>query len=199
MQLLQRISHITFVGLAALMTIGCAKGQEPARQALDQIRGVLERAAIDGRNYWPEKVIVVQLEAAKLSASFDRKDYSAVIAGAPMVLNDANSLLAAVAAKKKERVEELARQWSTLDATFPPLVAAVKLRIDTLSKSGLRRKGVNLYRAEASIAVGSALWDKAETAFESGQLEDAVALLKVAKPKTDEAAAELQMTFPVAD
>ena len=80
MPLLQRIAHFTLVSLAALMTSACAKGQEPARRALDQLRSVFECATIDGQQYSPEKVIFVQDEAAQLSISFDQKDYSAGIA-----------------------------------------------------------------------------------------------------------------------
>jgi anti-sigma factor ChrR (cupin superfamily) len=108
-------------------------------------------------------------------------------------------LVAAVSVKRQEAAAGLLREWTTLDASLPPLVAAVRVRIDMLTKIKLPRKGIDLSRAKASIAVGDALWDKAESAFESGQLEDAVALIKDAKPKAEAAAAALQLTYPGTD
>ena len=192
----RRALKFTLLSLVTLMTVACTNGEEPARLALDQIRNVLDRTSVDARKYLPEKLLFVQDEAATLSVSFDQKNYSAVIAGAPVVLSDANTLVTAVVAKRREAVAELVRQWSILDASLPPLVAAVRVRIDKLNKTQRRRKGVDLSRAQASIAAGDALWDEAECAFDSGRIEDAIALLKDAKPKAEEAAAALQLTFP---
>jgi hypothetical protein len=70
---LQRIAYFTLLSLAALMTMACEKGQEPTMRALDQIRGVLEPASIDGQKYLPEKVVLVQDDAAKLRRRLTRK------------------------------------------------------------------------------------------------------------------------------
>jgi hypothetical protein len=131
-----------------------------------------------------------------LKSSFDRKDYSAVLAGSPAVLAEAKGLVAAVSIKKQEATAGLVREWTTHDASLPPLVAAVRIRIDMLTKTKSSRNGVDCSRARANIAVGNALWDRAEAAFESGQLEDAVTLLKDAKMKAEAAEAALRLTHP---
>jgi len=134
-------------------------------------------------------------QSGVLKTSFDQEDYSAVLAGSPAVLADAKGLVAAVSVKRQEAAAGLLREWTTLDASLPPLVARCECyrHVDQDQTPG---KGIDLSRAKASIAVGDALWDKAESAFESGQLEDAVALIKDAKPKAEAAAAALQLTYP---
>ncbi len=199
MQLSQRTPHFVMLSFVGLMTVACAKNQEPAKQALAEIDSFVKQASTDARRYLPEQAAMVHDKVAVLKTSFDQEDYSAVLAGSPAVLADAKGLVAAVSVKRQEAAAGLLREWTTLDASLPPLVAAVRVRIDMLTKIKLPRKGIDLSRAKASIAVGDALWDKAESAFESGQLEDAVALIKDAKPKAEAAAAALQLTYPGTD
>jgi hypothetical protein len=198
-QLSQRTPHFVMLGLVGLMTVACAKNQEAAKQALAEIDHFAKQASTDAPKYLPEQAAIVQGKVATLKTSFDLKDYSAVLAGSPAVLADAKSLVAAVSAKKREATARLVREWTTLDASLPPLVAAVRMRIDILTRTKRPRNGVDLSRAKASFADGNALWDKAESAYESGQLENAVALLKDAKPKAEAAAAALQLTHPGTD
>jgi hypothetical protein len=199
MQLSQRAPHFVMLGLVGLMTVACAKNQEAARQALAEIDNFVKQVSTDAPRYLPEQAAIVQSKVAALKASFDLEDYSAVLAGSPAVLAAAKGLVAAVSAKKREATARLVREWTTLDASLPPLVAAVRVRIDLLTRTNRQRNGIDLSRAKASFADGNALWDEAESAYESGQIEDAVALLKDAKPKAEAAAAALQLTPPGTD
>ena len=81
---------------------------------------------------------------------------------------------------------------------YLPEQAAI-VRIDRLTKANRKQRGLDLSGAKASMAAGNERWDEAESTFQSGQLADAVALLKDAKPKAEAAAAALQLNFPDAD
>lgn len=199
MQLAQRTRPFVILSLAGLIAVACAKNREPAERALMEIDNIVKQASADATRYLPDREAIVRAEVAELKASFEQADYSAVLARSPAVLAEVKDLATAVSLKKQEVTSELIREWTTLDASLPPLIGAVRVRIDMLTKSKIPRKGVDLTRAKESIAAGDALWDKAESAFESGQLEDAVALLKDAKPEAEAAAAALQLTTPDSD
>jgi len=63
---------------------------------------------------------------------FDRKDYAAVLSGAPAVLGAAQGLEGAAAAKKAEQKRQLGERWTGLAAVLPDHVNAVQRRIDLL-------------------------------------------------------------------
>lgn len=185
------------LGLVMLVAAGCSRDRQSAERALAEIDTVVAQASL--HKYVPEQAAVVQSEIAALKSSFDRRDYSAVLAASPAVLAEATRLAAAAVARKQQADANLIKEWTALDASMPPLVSTVRVRIDALSKSKHQRKGVDLPTAKQRIAAGIELWDMAEAEFESGQFEQAVALLKDAKPKAESAAAALGIALPAED
>jgi hypothetical protein len=190
---LPRVANtLLLIGIASL-TAGCAGQKEPAKLALEQVNTEMEMASPDALRYLPGQAIFVQKEVAKLNASFEAQDYPTVVADSPVVLVDAKHLLAAATAKRQAVVMQLAHEWTTLDASLPPLFAAVRTRLDALSNVRRGPKGVDVSAVKTDFAEGSALWDKGEAFFDAGRIEDAVATLKDAKPKVEAAAAALQL------
>jgi hypothetical protein len=183
---------LLFVGIAWL-TAGCAGQEGPAKLALDQINTEMEMASPDALKYLPDQTIFVRKELARLNASFEAQDYPTVLADSPAALVDAKHLVAAATAKRHTVVMQLVHEWTTLDASLPPLFSAVRTRLDALSKVRHGPKGVDVTTVKTDFAEGSALWDKGEVLFDAGRIEDAVASLKDAKPKVEAAAAALQL------
>ena len=192
----QSTSSFLIVGCAALLVSACTSQMEPAQQALVDINRALAAASPDATKYIPDQVASVQGKLTDLDASYDKQDYAAVLAGAPAVLAEAKDLASAAAAKKAEIIKSLKDEWTGLEASLPPLVAAVKTRVDALSKKKRVAKGVDLAAAKSSLADATALWDKAQAAYMAGKVEDAVPGAKDAQAKAESAAAALRLKLP---
>ncbi len=104
-----------------------------AKIAIDNINATLAATSADAQKYVPDQLTAVQGKVAALTASYDKKDYGAVMGGAPGVLADVNGLATAIAAKKDEMLKALGDQWRNLAAAIPQSVTAVQTRIDELS------------------------------------------------------------------
>jgi hypothetical protein len=180
---------------AAILIVACANQMEPAKNDLDNINSTLSAATPDAQKYIPDRLASAQSDVAKLTASFDKKDYAAVVAGAPAVLAEVNSLTGAAAAKKDESLKAIGNEWRSLEASVPQSVTAVQTRIDALSKTKRVPKDIDLGAAKSGLADATSAWEKAQSAFKSGNAEDAVAAAQDAKTKLDSAAAALKLNL----
>lgn len=190
---LHKLSGLVVAAVAAL-AVACANQMEPAQKALDGLGNAVTAADAAGASrYIPDQFSAVQAKVGELKAAFDKKDYAAVLAGAPAVLGEAQALIGAAAAKKDEVVKAATAEWTTLGASLPQLVEAVKSRVAVLGKSKHLPAGVDLEAAKTGLADATAAWD---TAQKAGNVEDAVAAARDAKAKAEAAAAALKLTLP---
>jgi hypothetical protein len=180
----------------AILVVACANPMEPAKNALDNINANLAAASPDAQKYIPDQLTSVQTKVAGLTASFENKDYAAVVAGAPAVLAEVNGLPGAAAAKKDEVLKALGNEWRSLAASVPQSVTAVQTRIDALSKAKHVPKDIDLTAAKSGLTDATSTWEKAQSAFKSGNASDAVTVAKDAKTKLDSAAAALKLNLP---
>ena len=181
---------------AAILIVACTNQMEPAKNALDNINASLAAVSADAQKYVPDQFASAQSKVAALAASYDKKDYPAVLASAPAVLREVNGLSGAAAAKKDELLRAVGNEWRGLEASVPQSVTAVQTRVDELSKTKHAPKGIDLAAAKSGLADATSGWEKAQTAFKSGNAEDAVTAGKDAKSKIDSAAAALKLDLP---
>jgi hypothetical protein len=152
----------------------------------------------DAQKYVPDQLASVQSKVAVLTDSYDKKDYGAVMGGAPAVLTEVNALSVAVAAKKDEILKALGDEWRSLAASIPQSVTAVQTRIDELSKGKHVPKDIDLAAAKSGLADATLGWENAQSAFKSGNATDAVPMAKDAKSKLESAAAAVKLNLPQA-
>jgi hypothetical protein len=183
---------------AAMLIVACANEREPARNALDNINSKLSAVSADAQQYVPDQLTQAQGKVADLNASFDKKDYAAVVARAPAVLAEVQGLAGATAAKKDEILKTLGSEWRSLAVSIPQSVTAVQARIDELSKSRHLPKDVDLGAAKSALADAGSSWDKAQSVFKAGNAADAVTAAKDARSKLESSAAALKLTLPEA-
>src|ERR1700730_15556578 len=181
---------------AAILLAACVSEMEPAKYALDNINATLSAVSADAQQYVPDLLASAQSKVAELTASYEKKDYAAVVKSAPAVLTEVNGLAGAVAAKKDEHLKALGTEWRSLAASVPQSVTAVQTRIDALSKTKRAPKDVDLSAAKSGLTNATSVWDKAQSAFKSGNVEDAVAAAKDAKSKLESAAGALKLNLP---
>lgn len=163
---------------AALVLSGCTTQKEPAQRAISDIEAVVFTAGAEAGKYVPEQMADVQTGVGKLTASFDRKDYAAVLAEAPAVMSAAQGLAAAAAARKAELARALEEQWSGLAEKLPEHLAALQSRIDALGQKSNKKlaAGMDLDAARDDLSRGASLWSKAQASFATGNLSEAVAI-----------------------
>ena len=191
----QRITGFLTLCSVAILFVACANQMEPAKNALDNINTTLNSVSADAQKYVPDQFAQAQTNVAALSASFEKKDYAAVVARAPAVLAEVKGLAGAAAAKKDEMVKELGNEWRSLAASVPQSLSAVQTRIDALSKTKHVPKDVDLGAAKSGLADATSAWDKAQEAFKSGNPADAVAAAKDAQGKLASAASALKLNL----
>jgi hypothetical protein len=191
----QRITGFLTLCFVAILFVACVNQMEPAKNALDNINTTLNSVSADAQKYVPDQFTQAQSKVAALTASFEKKDYAAVIAGAPAVLAEVRGLPDAAAAKRDEMVKELGNEWRSLAASVPQSLSAVQSRIEDLSKTKRVPKGVDLGAAKSGLADANSAWDKAQEAFKAGNPADAVTAAKDAQGKVASAAAALKLNL----
>jgi hypothetical protein len=191
----QRITGFLTLCSIAILFVACANQMEPAKNALDNINTTLNSVSADAQKYVPDRFADAQTKVAALTASFEKKDYAAVVAGAPAVLAEVNGLTGAASAKKDEMVKALGNEWRSLAASVPQSLGAVQTRIDALSKTKHVPKDIDLGAAKSGLADATSAWDKAQEAFKAGNPADAVTAAKDAQGKVASAAAALKLNL----
>jgi hypothetical protein len=190
----QRITGFLTLCSVAMLFVACVNQMEPAKNALDNINNTLNSVSADAQKYVPDQFTQAQAKVAALSASFEKKDYAAVIARAPAVLAEVRGLSDAAATKRDEMVKELGNEWRSLAASVPQSISAVQSRIDDLTKTKRVPKGVDLGAAKSGLADANSAWGKAQDAFKAGNPADAVTAGKDAQGKVASAAAALKLS-----
>jgi hypothetical protein len=168
------------IAVAALLLAACASQMEPAQRSISDIEAALSSAASDAAKYVPDQLTDVRRELGDLKATFDRQDYAAVLKAAPAVMERAQGLKISAAAKKAELTQALGEEWSGLAARLPGFMTTIQSRIEFLAKKSSRQMaaGIDLDAARGSLSEDSSVWSKAQAAFATGNLAEAVTTAK---------------------
>jgi hypothetical protein len=153
---------------------------EPAQRSISDIEAALSTAASDAAKYVPDQLTDVRRELGDLKATFDRQDYAAVLKAAPAVMEQAQGLASQAKAKKDELTQALSEEWSGLAARLPGYMTTIQSRIEYLTKRSSRKMaaGIDLDAARGSLSEDSSVWSKAQAAFATGNLGEAVTTAK---------------------
>ena len=109
MSLMARYRHPAYAAIAIAVSVlaGCAGQMEPAQRSIGDIEAIVIAASSEAAKYVPDQLTDVQGKLGELKASFDKKDYSAVLRNAPAVMSAAQGLAGAAAAKEQELMKAL--------------------------------------------------------------------------------------------
>ena len=183
------------LGLAVLMLGACTSQREPAQIALGDIEAVIVASSADAAKYAPDQLMDVQRTAGRLQASFDAKDYAAVLTAAPEAMAAAHGLISAAAAGRAASNKALNEQWTALAVTVPDYMTAIRRRIDLFGKKSSKRlaAGIDLGMATNRLDSASSLWSKAQAAFATGNLSEAVSTAQRLKMDLENQAGPLML------
>ncbi|HEY2463393.1 MAG TPA: hypothetical protein VGI32_04995 [Steroidobacteraceae bacterium] len=190
-----RIGRFGLVSLAAIILTACAGQKEPAEKLIGDIQASVTAASTEAAKYIPEQLMDVQTQLAALKASFDKKDYAAVVSNAPPVLAAAQSLATAAAEKKDAALKALDDKWTALAGSVPEYLTAIQNRIDFLGKKANKKAaaGIDLDGAKSASSDAMSLWSKAQAAFATGNLDEAVKTAQEVKSKAEATASSLKL------
>ena len=162
--------------LAAVLLTACARDAAPAQRAISDIDAVTSSAAPDAAQYVPDRLAEVRRGLGDLTESFERKEYAAVLSAAPAVRALADGLAAAAAAAKALSLRALTVRWSALAGTVPESIGVLQERLDREGKASGRRPkpAAELETARADLRRAESLWSKAQAAFATGNMHEAV-------------------------
>jgi hypothetical protein len=185
-----------WVVFSALILAACSQ-RDPAQKLINDIDAAVSAASPDAAKYVPDDLIDVQKKAAELKASFDKKDYKAVVNAAPPVLAAAQSLATSSAVKKEQETKKRQLQWAALAAEVPGDINVIQSRIDFLGKPRNRKlaSGVDLDAARGSLGDATLLWSNAQQAYTASRFEEAMADGNGAKGKLQALAASMKLDF----
>jgi hypothetical protein len=195
MHVIQRAGRYAVITAAAIILAACAGQKQPALKLIGDIEATVTAASAEAAKYVPDQLADVQSKLGALKASYDKQDYASVVTGGPAVLTAAQSLATAAAAKKDEMLKALNDEWTGLSGSVPGAITAIQSRMDLLGKKSSKKMaaGIDLAAAKSGLSDATSLWSKAQAAFASGNLDEAVNTAKDVKAKIDALAASLKL------
>jgi hypothetical protein len=180
------------IPVAALMIAACANQMQPAKQALDGATSAVNAAATDAAAYMPEHYKTLQSRLADLNVSFDQRQYSAVLANAPGLTADAQSVAVEAAGKKADMMKGLSAQWTHMSTSVPNDLQKVEARMKTVARERRPAKGVDVSTAKTDLSDANNLWSKALSLHSEGKDDEAVDTGKKVEDKITAAADALK-------
>jgi phytoene dehydrogenase-like protein len=195
MQRSNRLGRLGVLSLMVLILAACAGQKQPAAKLIGEIQATVTAASAEAAKYIPQQLMSVQARLNALKASFDKGDYAAVVSGAPEVLAAAHSLATAAAEKKDEALKALNDQWTALAGSVPADLTLIQNRVDFLGKKANKKAaaGMDLAAAKSALSDAMALWSKAQAAFATGNLDEAVKTAQDVKSKLEPLASGLKL------
>jgi hypothetical protein len=195
MQRSNRIGRLGFLSLMAIILAACAGQKEPAEKLIGEIQATVTAASTEAAKYIPEQLTTVQSQLSALKASFDKQDYAAVVSGAPAVLAAARSLATSAAEKKDDALKALNDKWTALAGSVPGYLTAIQSRINFLANKANKKAaaGIDLEGAKSGLSDAMSLWSKAQAAFATGNLEEAVKTAQDVKSMVEPVASSLKL------
>ncbi len=194
----KKILSLALVALFALSLGACGdKAKGPAETALKAAEEALNAGKAEAMKYIPDQVASVEEALKKAKELFQKGDYAGATSAAGAVAAKAKDLAAAAMAKK----DELTKGWEEQAKLVPNMIAAIKSRVDILSKSKKLPATLDQAKfdgAKSGLAEITKNWEEASSAFASGALADASAKAKSVKEKAVEIMNTLGMQVPEA-
>ena len=184
--------------ILALVLAACASQKEPAEQAVAKAESALAEFRADAEKYAADELKDVDSAVGNLKNNLARKDYGAVVMGAPSVSASITTLKETVVQRKAEAEQMMAAaqtEWTDLSANVPKTVESLQARVDQLAKSKKFPKGMDKAGFEAAKTDFENIknsWTQASAEFAEGKMAEAVRKARVIKAQAEELATKLE-------
>jgi hypothetical protein len=180
--------------LCVVSLVACSSSKVEADAALKAVNDAYNKVREEGQTYVPARTSDLQEDINNARAAWGRGNYDSASRSARAVLAEIERLGAAVAAKKAE----LAKTWPDLSVGVPPLLAALKSRVEALSKGKGVPAGLSqglIDSAKSGYVSAAKGWDDVMAAANTGDL--GAAALKGERIKADITAIMTSLRMPL--
>jgi len=164
--------------LAAAGLVACENPSKvPAEAALKSAETALAAVGDEAARLAPDELKAVTDGLAAAKAKFTSGKYQEALGAA----SDLGAKVKGLGEAVKARKDELTKAWSAAAAAVPEMMGAVQARIAELSAMKKLPKEIGaeaLAKAKEEAAAVGAAWEKAQAAFRSGALAEAVAQVR---------------------
>ncbi|MGE5126339.1 MAG: hypothetical protein ACM3PV_08610 [Betaproteobacteria bacterium] len=178
--------RLALVLLVPALALAC--NERPARDALDEADQAIAAARPELEAYAPQELAALRAELAQARVQLAAGHYTEALRLGQRLPGPIRDAVERAARRKAG----LAAEWSKLAAVLPLEQRGIEARLDQLSSAtppliDAAARGA----ARGELADLSAAWSRAEAAFASGQLPQALAAAHELQPRTDALAARL--------
>lgn len=195
---MRSVKLFAMLAAASLALAACANQKEPAEQAVAKVESTLAEFHADAEKYAADELKDVDDSVKNLKSNLARKDYGAVVMGAPSVSASIATLKQTVEQRKADAEQMMAAaqtEWNDLTANVPKTVETLQARVDQLSKNHKFPKGLDKAGFEAAKTDFENLktgWTEASSEFAAGKMAEAVRKARTIKAQADELAQKLE-------
>jgi ABC-type transporter Mla subunit MlaD len=188
-------------GIAVLLIVGSTfgsmgcSGKAAATAAVGTAQTAFDAVKDQAMKVMPEETQKVSDAIAAAKTDIDQGKFTEAMEAAK-TLPEQVKQLADQASKKKD---ELTANWTSMSAELPKAVDAVQQKVDALSKMKKLPAGLDATKFEGiktALVSAKQSWADAQTAFQAGNLADAMGKVGTIKQTVVEAMTTLGLTVP---
>jgi len=184
--------------ILALVLGACADQKAPAEQAVAKAESALAEFRADAEKYAADELKDVDSAVGNLKNNLARKDYGAVVMGAPPVSASIATLKETVNQRKADAEQMMAAaqtEWTDLSASVPKAVETLQARVEQLGKTrkfpqGMDKAGFEAAKADFENIKNS--WTQASAEFAEGKVADAVRKGRAIKSQSEDLMTRLE-------
>jgi hypothetical protein len=181
-----RISWLA-LGASALLTVGCASKEEPARLAVESAEAALNEVRPDVEKYVPDQLPPAEAKLDAIRNDFAKKHYTEVLASVPKFREDMHALEDAAVAKQTQ-LAAAAHEWEELSEEVPRMVDAIELQVKNLKASKVPAN------VKTDLETMKATWAEANAAATAGNTTEAADKGRMVQSKAREVSEQLGMS-----
>jgi len=175
------------LGASALLTVGCASKEEPARLAVEAAEAALNEVRPDVEKYIPDQLPPAEAKLAAIKGDFAKKEYTEVLNTVPKFREEMHSLEDAAVAKASQLAAS-ANEWHELSEEVPRMVDAIEQQVKNLKASTVPAN------VKSDIESMKATWAEANAAATAGNTTEAADKGRTVQAKAREVSEQLGMT-----
>jgi hypothetical protein len=186
-----------FFLVIVILLAACSSSKEPATAAIKAAEDSFAAARSEAVKYVPDQAKSVEDAIKAAKASFEKGNFDEALNAANAIPEKVKEMNASVAVRK----ENLTRNWAEITGGVPEMLEAIKSRLETVKASKRLPKSLDkakLEQAEMHYEVAATMWDEAQRLYSEGNVNDVIAVAKIAKEESLEAMKILDMQAPEA-
>ena len=187
---------LSSLAMLSLVVAGCGMGKSATDAAIAMSQSALDSAKVKAMNIAPDQVSTIQAAIDTAKAIAGRGDYRGAIEAIKPIPEQVKAMSDGLAAKEQALRGEW-QQMQGLSASVEQFKAQVD-KLAALKKLPAGMDATKLDAAKAALATMTQAWGEAQTAFQGGNLAEAMAKAGTVKSLLTQGLSAMGMPLPEA-